>query len=561
MSSILLETKTVTFGDLLGNSKVYKVPPFQRDYSWREENWEELWWDISNLEKEESVHYLGSVVLQKNNEKEYIIIDGQQRITSLSLLVISIIQCFQDLMNQGVEKENNAERKDLIINKFIGTKDPASLTYIKKLELNKNNNDFYTAYLSELREPPNHSRLNDSEKLLHKAKQYFYNELNKTKIPKSGETLAEFVNSIAERLYFIQISVEDELKAYTVFETLNARGLQLTSTDLLKNYLFSFGKTKPDMDIIQIRWSRIIDLIGMNDFPTFLRYFLNSKGDLIRKERLFKEIKKSVNSTESTLNLLESLEINGDIYKALKTDSDEFWNEKQRYKKYIREFNLFKVTQHIPILLSAFHKFNESEFVVLLKILSVIAFRYNIIGGMNPNDQEYIYNKVAVKIFQNEIRNAKSAWSELKPLYTSDEKFKIDFSNKTISTKSAKKLVRYILFLIENQIGNKNYDWDATPATIEHILPENYNAEWEKHFKEPESFLYRLGNYSLLEEKLNNRDASNKEFEEKRKVYEKSNYMLTSKLTQDFRLWNPDMLKKHQEEMARIASSIWRIDI
>jgi len=95
MSSILLETKTITFGDLLGNGKKYKVPPFQRDYSWREDNWEELWWDIRDLEAEESVHYLGSIVLQKNSEKEYIIIDGQQRIITLSLIVISVINCYR----------------------------------------------------------------------------------------------------------------------------------------------------------------------------------------------------------------------------------------------------------------------------------------------------------------------------------------------------------------------------------------------------------------------------------------------------------------------------------
>jgi len=108
------------------------------------------------------------------------------------------------------------------------------------------------------------------------------------------------------------------------------------------------------MEVIQIRWTRIVDLIGMAEFPTFLRYFLNSQGELVRKERLFKEIKKQVTSTEDAITLLERLEKVGDIYKALKSDTDELWNEKPEIKKYIKIFNLFKVTQHIPLLISAY---------------------------------------------------------------------------------------------------------------------------------------------------------------------------------------------------------------
>jgi uncharacterized protein with ParB-like and HNH nuclease domain len=561
MSSILLETKTITFGDLLGNSKVYKVPPFQRDYSWKEEQWEELWWDICDLDIDEQVHYLGAVVLQKLSEKEYIIIDGQQRITTLTILILSVIQCVQDLIDRKTDEKNNIERKELIMNKYIGTKEPTSLAYIKKLELNKNNNGFYTAYLSELKNPTNSNRLNDSDKLLYKSKQYFYNKLQQLSIREKGETLAKFVNTLSEKLYFIQISVEDELKAYTVFETLNARGLQLTSTDLLKNYLFSFGKTKPDLEIIQIRWSRIIDLIGMNEFPTFLRYYLNSKNDLVRKERLFKEIKKNVTTPEEILFLLENLEKKADLYKALKTETDEFWNEKPEIKKHIREFGLFKVTQHIPVLLTAFEKFTVDEIQKLLRMLSVIAFRYNVIGGMNPNEQEGIYNKIAMKINKSELKNSKDVWSHLKILYIPDDKFKIDFTNKIISTKSNKKLVRYILFSIENQVKQSDYDYEGTPATIEHILPENYDNEWENIFIEPENYLYRIGNYLLLEEKLNTREASNKQFSSKRDIYIKSQYAMTSKLSKDYVLWNTETIRKRQEEMARFASAIWRIEV
>jgi len=87
----LLDTKTVNLNDLLGNGKIYRVPQFQRDYSWDQDNWEDLWNDIAIVNSTGSPHYMGSVVLQNDGSKEYLIIDGQQRFTTLSILTLAFI--------------------------------------------------------------------------------------------------------------------------------------------------------------------------------------------------------------------------------------------------------------------------------------------------------------------------------------------------------------------------------------------------------------------------------------------------------------------------------------
>ena len=81
--SNLLDTKTLSFNEIIGNGKIYKVPPFQRDYSWEQDNWEDLWNDILNIHSNKESHYMGSIVLQKKGDANFQIIDGQQRFTTL----------------------------------------------------------------------------------------------------------------------------------------------------------------------------------------------------------------------------------------------------------------------------------------------------------------------------------------------------------------------------------------------------------------------------------------------------------------------------------------------
>lgn len=278
----LLDTSTVSLSDIIGNGKIYKVPSYQRDYSWKQDHWEDLWADIlSILNDRESVHYMGSIVLQNKSEKgekRYSVIDGQQRLATLTLIVLATIKTIQNLVDQNIDKTNNEARIELLRKKFLGDRDPGSLTYSAKLELNENNNSFFQSHLMVFRPPINEKTLGDSDKLLWKAynfylekiSQYFANNQN-------GEQMANFLNKqVAEKLKFIQIVVENELSAYTVFETLNYRGERLTVSDLLKNFLFSLA-TKSDLEHIKDKWKKTVDTIGLEKFPTFLRHYWISK--------------------------------------------------------------------------------------------------------------------------------------------------------------------------------------------------------------------------------------------------------------------------------------------
>ncbi len=558
----LLQTSTPTLNGIFTNGRKYKVPIFQRDYSWQEENWDELWEDIVALKRHGHPHYMGAVVLQSLGQDTYSIIDGQQRLATLSILALAVIQRLQDLIDEDNEPEQNRERKDLIGNRYVRAKDEVSLHYSSKLFLNENNDSFYQTCLVNLQKPINLHRHKDSNKLLWRAFEYFYRKVKEYFGDEvSGETLAGFIrDQVAEKMLFIQILVEDELNAYTVFETLNARGLELTTTDLLKNYLLSLSSASDlDQQIAKKQWESIIQIIDLDAFPKFLRYYWNSRNELVTKERLFKSLRETVKKRDEAFGLLNELEQTAGVYAALEDPSDELWARNKEARRYIQELKLFNVTQCYPLLLVAYEKLLPLEFERVLRACVVISLRYNVIAGQNPKVQEGVYNRAARRIFSRAITKAAQVERELKEIYPSDEEFVGAFSTKTLNTKRSRKLVRYILYSLENQIASQAYNYEDDFGTIEHILPENPVPEWEQSFKpeEQSSFIFRLGNYTLLEPSKNSQDCQNSLYVEKLPVYQTSKYQITNRI--NYPEWTPSQVRSRQEQMAKWAKSVWQI--
>lgn len=564
----LLDTKTLTLNEILGNGKIYHVPQFQRDYSWEQDNLEDLWNDLINIYQNNEAHYMGSIVLQiKGDEssKQYWIIDGQQRFTTLSLLTLAIIDKIKVLASHDIDKEQNTERADLLMKQYIGQKDPSSLLYSSKLFLNENNDGFYQQRLLNFRAPVNYAKLGDSEKLLWDAYEYFKKQIDVFfGKENNGASISAFLTkTVGELLKFIQITVVDELNAYTVFETLNSRGIDLTATDLLKNYLFSLvAKSPSDLQIVKNQWKKIIDAIGLKEFPVFLRHYLNSRSNLVSKDQLFKSIKKFVKRDQDVLDLLDHIESYAYTYNALFNSEDELWAGDKEIREYILSLNLFKVTQCHSLLMGAYDKLSGGEFKKLLKAIVVISFRYNVIGKLQTNDMEKAYNKTANKIYNGTFTTANQVIEDLKELYLDDTTFKHSFEIKSLNTSNSqqKKIARYILYKIEGQLptGIKT-DYSTDDGTIEHILPENMDAHWSEQFNDEEHLknVYMLGNMTLLEPSKNNRDAAQKPFLEKIPVYQTSKYSLSKDITGND--WSIKMIQARQARLAKVACGVWKI--
>ncbi|MFH0772376.1 MAG: DUF262 domain-containing HNH endonuclease family protein [Candidatus Omnitrophota bacterium] len=564
MASINFNTANETFRKLLGNGLAYSVPMFQRDYSWEEDHWDDLWQDILETckDQKEQAHYMGYLVIQTKDNKNFDIIDGQQRITTLSLLVLAVLKNLEILQSKGIDRDNNKKRAEQLRNTYMGYLDPVTLISRSKLQLNKHNDRFYQNYLIPLQAIPQRG-LNYSEKLLKKALEWLIERVSRDVSNNDGMRLAQFIDSVADKLFFTVITVTDELNAFKVFETLNARGVRLSATDLLKNYLFSVvyseNPHETEMKKIEEIWEKIVGTLGSENFPDFLRVYWNSQNKLVRKTDLFKTIKNSVQNKEMAFSLIRGLDENADIYAALRDSDDELWTAEQ--KKYIGELKMFGIKQPYSLLMIARKKLAVDEFTRVLRACSIISFRYNVICNFHTGDQEKVYSDIAYGIFKGELASAYAIIDELKAVYPEDSVFNATFTEKELSTVGArnKKVVRYILFAIEKHLSNNDYDFDSDKYSIEHILPESPSLEWSGYDENRDDrFIYRIGNYTLLCV-AENRDVGNKSYADKKMVYEKSGFTLTKKVAEDNNNWDAERIASRQKTMAKWATSVWRL--
>lgn len=566
MQANLLNTRTLNYLDLIGNGKLYEVPPYQRDYSWEQDQWEDLWQDIAELRNEDNKsHYLGAIVVEALSDRDFRIIDGQQRLATLSLIALAVIQKLESLASSGVKPVENQERARGLRSRFIGEKDPASLLEHSKLSLNETDNGLFQDYLIQGRKPANQSRLPKSNQLLVKAFDYFTEKLNDIpEFSQDGMALASLLSeTMARGLLFILITVQDDLSAYTVFETLNARGLELSTTDLLKNYLFSRMASSSDLAHLQRRWRALVSITTQERFPEFLRYHMLCSHRKIRKERLFKIVRNEVKSGSDVLSLLDQLERRAEVFAAISDHTHSFWNERDQAKPYIKELRLFRVRQMTPLIFAAFDKLDTNTFCQVMRMLSIVSFRYSVVSALNTNELEPVYSDAAKAVLDGSARSASQIFAKLRAIYVSDEKFRQDFAELSSENSGArKKITKYILIKLEDKASGKALNYETDPATIEHVLPENPSSGWNDEVPRDkwDTYIYRLGNLTPLEATIN-RNIGQSDYQAKVSEYPKSKYRLTQEIPDLApESWGIPQIEARQERLADLAVQIWRCD-
>lgn len=567
MAATNFKTENNTFRKLIGNGLTYRIPRFQRDYSWTNDEWEDLWSDIRSTLKEggEASHYMGYLVLQSADDKSFDVIDGQQRLTTISLIVLAVLKNIQRLIDTENEPGANTQRLDQIRQTYIGYLDPVTLIARPKLTLNRNNNEYFQNHLVPLGHLPQRG-LRSSEHSMRKAFEWFDKQVNnyvKTSSGNEGKRLAQLVEDISDRLFFTVITVTDELNAYKVFETLNARGVRLSATDLLKSYLFSVldrgGESDHELHTLEDRWEAIVGRLQSENFPDFLRVHWNSRNNFARQADLFKAIRGKVANREAVFQLLRGMEEDLDTYLALSSPEGSEWSQDD--KQLASVLKTFRVKQPFPILLAARRTLDAADFTGLLRATMVISLRYNVIGAFSTAEQERTYNTVAQGIARGELNQLGTVLQAMRSIYVEDKPFRAAFSEKTIRTTDSRnnRVVRFILCALERHLSQRDYNFTSDSFNIEHVLPQNAPDGWGKFSNEEAGNLtYRLGNMTLLQSGAN-RNLDTAEYDAKRLCYQQSSFAITQKLAQENAEWTPDRIATWQSWMAEQATSIWRI--
>lgn len=563
MPFMSMEPTNQSFQEMMSNGVKYQIPRFQRDYAWEQEQWEDLWADIETL-PQEHYHYMGYVVLQRKSQYDFEVIDGQQRLITLSLIILAAMKKIENLIAQNIEAENNRERLEEIRRRFIGTKNPVSLSVDNKLSLNRNNNSNFRKICSKL-ETVNMRGLSKTNKLLNVAFGFF---LNKKNMGVTGEDIALFIERVTSGTVFTKIVVKDDINAYKVFETLNARGVQLSTPDLLKNYLFSVvtqNNSVPDteLDDLDAKWGEVVTQLGEADFTDFIRYHHNFQAKLTTKKNLFASIRRLVVTPTLAYEYLNSLDEYAPLFASLGNPDDEWWNNQKdeayrRSKSSLQGLKLFNIKQPFAILMRAFFAFNPDEYEKLSKYILILSIRYNVICHYSPNEQEQTYNEIAMKIHSGEFSRASHVKNSdlFKKLYPGDDEFKNAFEFLKMPSRPTPKKIRYILSKIESQLGNNVSEQEVT---LEHICPYNPDKDWIQSFGDGyDEVQDRPGNMILLSHK-DNHSLGSLPFEKKREKFGSSRFKLAEKVS-TYSEWTKSSVDNFQSWLAEQAVKTWKIE-
>jgi hypothetical protein len=352
------------------------------------------------------------------------------------------------------------------------------------------------------------------------------------------------------------------LNAYKVFETLNGRGVKLSTPDLLKNYIFSVvtqnnDVTEEDLNDLDNTWAQIVEQLGDNDFTDFVRYYQNSTNAFVQKKYLFKEVRNQHTTAAQAYSYLTELTRMAPTYASLFSPHEEWWVRRDNYRdatQYLEGLNLFGIRQPFSVLMMAYDKFTPEEFVKSLRYMHTLSLRY-LVCGLSPNEQEKRYSNMAIQISKGNFSRASHIKNsqDFKYLYPSDEMFVNAFKVWKMPSRQSSKKIRYVLAALENFLGGSaNY----VDIQLEHICPYNPNDVWQQEFGAGIHDVYdRLGNMVLLSMD----DLGRESFEKKVEYYRTTNYKLAQKVA-TYDSWNLENLNHYQEWLGHQAARVWRVD-
>lgn len=553
MSEIEFNIKGI--GSFIKENKFF-VPIYQRTYSWEEKNVTDLFEDIKANIKE-SEYFLGTLVLtQKNNKLE--IIDGQQRITTILLFFAAIKEIFK--------KNGKDIQSEKIQDAYLSDFNRREEKNLPKLELSAQDNPYYENYIvNENRNFPtkkaSHEKIKNAfEKALIFAEKELKHHNDDVNI------LHDLMDFIDGKLKVVTIIVPEDSNAYTIFETLNDRGLVLAQIDLIKNYLYS--KSGSRLDEVQTNWNELISKLEAIEEPLLLEYikvFWMTEYGFIREinNKLYQAIKSEKRSATDVNTFVTNLNNDIDLYLALINGNSSIWgNYSNECKEYIKTLNYLELKQFRPLALAILKNFEKNEIKKTLKLIVSWMVR-NLVVGSRSGAIEESFAKNAAEITNKKITTASQLKNTLKDLVPQDKEFKDAFG---IATVSKEKLARYYLRAIENfksggdmpeLIVNSNPD----SVNLEHILPKNpgnnyLSFDTEQH----EAYLKRIGNLAIMNTKLNNEQKSSK-FTDKKTEYKKSKIEITKALAEYKGDWKPEYIEKRQNDLADLAVKTWSLNL
>ena len=552
----------------------FSIPIFQRKYSWTERQCLALWEDIlklSDIEDTKCGHFIGSIVCYQLNDedmpgviKEKIVIDGQQRLTTMSLIMLAIAREYKKLGESGLNTYKYIMRNYIINDNFTG-EDKYKLvpTYDDK--------ETYFALVEE------------REKELEKPAIQVLNNFNLfcDYLDGDEELLKKIFKGINRLDLVYVVLTKNQDNPQLIFESMNSTGLGLTQGDLLRNYLLLDMDSNKQEELYEKYWKPIEKDFGRDDYVERFDYFIRDYLTMLEKKTIklssgYEEFKEYYESTSlSKEDILKDLRkfsrYYSRIYRCIDNDKElnDLWKELKVQRVDVANPFLMQVYNDYEYAkeTNEFH-FSKNDFIEIISAVISYVFRRYITGiPTNSLNKTFtvLYNSINKSDYKNSVLAALILLDSYK-CFPDDNEFEEAFSKKDMYNI---RLKNYILEKIENHNHLNNITIDGSDISIEHIMPETENlcqywrdALGENWKEEHKNNLHRIGNLTITKGVYNSQ-MSAKPFKEKLEIVggiKDSHYRLSNDVV-DKGEWNINEIDKRSVSLAKQASSIWKYPI
>jgi hypothetical protein len=555
-----IEFDVIGIAEMLSRD-VFVVPSNQREYSWISEiQVKSFMQDINNAMRDKSkTYFLGTVVLTKGNGDILEIADGQQRLSTTTMVISAIRDYFAD---KGYAKQVNS-----IESEFLSKYDREKDEDVPRLTLNVDDNHFFSntvVFKKQSRTIQVPARR--SHKLIVSA----YDEIKssiKILVDQYGDInakqqLNDIITYLRTKCMVVKLVVDSEETAFTLFETLNDRGLKTSQADLVKNYIFKLSDNR--ISEAQKLWSSMrgaVESISDRDDDItmeFLRIACCVLTGPTAKKDVFKTIQNISHGKSEVIQILTDIEkLSRDFAAVLNSDHQKWNSYPTDIRKSITTLNILGVAQIRPLLLATAMCFNEKNASDAFKMFLSWSVRFNISGVREGNVGDD-YSKLAFKIYSKEIKNTEQLRKEAEPMVIKDAEFKISFSTAKISiAKTARYYLRALELTAQGQPNPEFVPNDDKAINLEHIMPESPSEDWNLSQTDLETYCKRIGNLALMQADKNNK-IGNLKFSDKKEIYKQSTFLLTSQIA-ELDKWDADAIDNRQKKMADLAVKTWAI--
>ncbi len=552
------ECKFVEYMD--GSKKRFVIPVYQRNYDWKIEHCRRLYDDLVKIiTQNRKSHFFGSIVSvydSNGRNQEFLIIDGQQRITTVSLLFLAMY----NLLNNGVIASSESSLKQQILEEYLIDKWQPQETRMK-LKSVKNDK---VAFRKLFDKPSEYVR----ESNLTVNYEYFYDRIQKQEV-----TVDELFDAIC-RLQIIDIKLNHDDNPQLIFESLNSTGLDLTEADKIRNFILMNLSPKEQENYYEQYWNQI-EIRTKYDVSSFIRDYLTVKQQTIpQKQRVYINFKEFVeNSQLDTKSLLENILDYAKRYEILigKSNSGE-----RELDNCILRLNRLETTVTRPYFLEVLRLRDENKFTLtqvteIFKIVESYLFR-GIICDLPMGHQSKVFPFLHREIIRydgtsdNYVEKLKYALLSRKERarFPDNNEFVTKFSQRNIYSMQSKNKI-YILERFENfgTLETKDIYERCNNGTysIEHIMPQNLTPTWQRELGDDyerihKEYLDRIANLTLT---AYNSKYSNDSFTNKKTMqngFIESGIRLNQWLAQKSK-WTLSELEERSDYLMGFALKIW----